>query len=92
MRTTTAREPHKPAPDLLDYRVVLRAMTSDLARLAVVAENSSGLQTGGACDCYAGICAGSRPRSENRGNMRRWSWTGRRVCGPGGTGGLIESA
>jgi hypothetical protein len=29
---------------------------------------------------------------ENRGNMRRWSWTGRRVRGPGGTGGLIESA
>jgi hypothetical protein len=29
---------------------------------------------------------------ENRGNMRRWSWAGRRVRGPGGTGGLIESA
>jgi hypothetical protein len=90
MRTTTAREPHKPAPDLLDYRVVLRAMTSDLARLAVVAENSSGLQTGGACDCYAGICAGSRPRSSTttawrtttsgpcskRSPTTSWRWSG----------------
>lgn len=36
--TATPRAPGEPAPDLLDYRVVHRAMTSDLARLAAVAE------------------------------------------------------
>lgn len=38
IRPTTPRGPHEPAPDLLDYRVVHRAMTTDLARLAVVAD------------------------------------------------------
>ena len=40
-----------------------------------------------------GLCGvPHKPSYENRGNMRRRSWTGRRVRGPGGTGGLIESA
>lgn len=34
----TARRPGEPAPDLLDYRVVHRAMTTDTARLAAVGE------------------------------------------------------
>lgn len=36
---TTPRAPGGPAPDLLDYRVVHRAMTRDLARLAAVADD-----------------------------------------------------
>lgn len=38
--STTAvrpRQPHEPAPDLLDYRVVHRGMTTDVRRLAAVA-------------------------------------------------------
>lgn len=35
--TTRARRPGEPAPDLLDYRVVHRAMTVDTARLAAAA-------------------------------------------------------
>jgi hemerythrin-like domain-containing protein len=37
-RTATPRAPGDPEPDLVDYRVVHRAMTTDLARLAAVAE------------------------------------------------------
>ena len=37
--STPTRAPGEPAPDLLDYRVVHRAMTRDLARLATVAED-----------------------------------------------------
>ncbi|MEJ2861301.1 hemerythrin domain-containing protein [Actinomycetospora flava] len=36
--TATSRRPGEPVPDLLDYRVVHRAMTTDTARLAAVAE------------------------------------------------------
>jgi iron-sulfur cluster repair protein YtfE (RIC family) len=39
MRTTTLpRRPDEPAPDLTDYRVVHRAMTTDLRRLTEVAD------------------------------------------------------
>jgi deazaflavin-dependent oxidoreductase (nitroreductase family) len=38
IRTTAPREPHEPAPDPLDHRVVHRATTTDLARLARVAD------------------------------------------------------
>ncbi|GAA4875561.1 nitroreductase/quinone reductase family protein [Actinomycetospora straminea] len=37
-RSGRPRAPGDPAPDLLDYRVVHRAMTRDLARLAAVAD------------------------------------------------------
>ena len=36
--TVSPRRPGEPVPDLLDYRVVHRAMTRDMARLAAVAE------------------------------------------------------
>jgi deazaflavin-dependent oxidoreductase (nitroreductase family) len=36
---TTPRVPGEPVPDLLDYRVVHRAMARDLARLAAVADD-----------------------------------------------------
>ncbi|WP_433784091.1 hemerythrin domain-containing protein [Actinomycetospora sp. CA-101289] len=36
--TATPRGPGQPVPDLVDYRVVHRAMTRDLARLATVAD------------------------------------------------------
>ncbi len=35
---TLPRRPDEPAPDLLDYTVVHRAMTTDVRRLAEVAE------------------------------------------------------
>jgi F420H(2)-dependent quinone reductase len=38
IRVATTRMPGEPAPELLDYRVVHRAMTRDLARLATVAD------------------------------------------------------
>jgi deazaflavin-dependent oxidoreductase (nitroreductase family) len=38
IRVATTRMPGEPVPDLLDYRVVHRAMTRDLARLATVAD------------------------------------------------------
>ena len=37
--SATPRTPHEPVPDLVDYRVVHRAMTRDLARLATVADD-----------------------------------------------------
>ena len=41
-RTATPRGPDDPEPDLCDYRVVHRAMTRDLARLAAVADDLAG--------------------------------------------------
>ena len=41
-RTATPRGPDDPEPDLCDYRVVHRAMTTDLARLASVADDLAG--------------------------------------------------
>ena len=41
MTTTLPRRPDEPAPDLMDYLVVHRAMTTDVRRLAEVAEGVS---------------------------------------------------
>ena len=75
-RTATPRGPDDPEPDLCDYRVVHRAMTRDLARLATVADDLAGSRTRGACACCSGICAGYPRRSSTTTGWRTMT------CGP----------